>query len=68
MKASQRREEIVRMATSNGLASVDELSQVFDVTASTIRRDLAQLTESGRLARTYGGAIAVPLHREPSLN
>ncbi|WP_310114760.1 DeoR family transcriptional regulator [Pseudarthrobacter oxydans] len=27
----------------------------FEVTASTIRRDLALLTEQGRLARTYRG-------------
>ncbi len=56
------------MATSQGLASVEELSTVFEVTSSTIRRDLAMLTESGRLARTYGGAMAVPPHREVPLS
>lgn len=56
------------MALSNGLASVEELSRAFDVTASTIRRDLSALQKSNRLARTYGGVIAVsPLHRELSL-
>ncbi|NSC25193.1 DeoR/GlpR transcriptional regulator [Streptomyces albus subsp. chlorinus] len=65
--ASQaRREEILRLATT-GLASVDELSQRFGVTASTIRRDLARLTADGRLARTYGGAIALTAHPEASL-
>lgn len=68
MRASERREEIVRMALSNGLASVEELSRAFDVTASTIRRDLSALEKSNRLARTYGGVIAAtPLHRELSL-
>jgi len=68
MKASERREEIVRMATSNGLASVEEFSRTFGVTASTIRRDLSALEKSGRLARTYGGVIAVgSRHREMSL-
>ncbi|ANY09743.1 DeoR/GlpR family DNA-binding transcription regulator [Pseudonocardia sp. HH130630-07] len=62
-----RRDEIVRLATTSGLASVEELSQVFDVTASTIRRDLAQLTAEGRLARTYGGAMALSAHPETSL-
>ena len=62
-----RREEIVRLATSSGLASVEELAAVFEVTASTIRRDLAQLTAEGRLARTYGGAMALLAHAEPSL-
>ncbi|WP_270352975.1 DeoR/GlpR family DNA-binding transcription regulator [Microbacterium testaceum] len=68
MRASERREEIVRMARSNGLASVEELSRAFGVTASTIRRDLSALEDSNRLARTYGGAIAVRSHhREMSL-
>ena len=62
-----RRDEIVRMATTSGLASVEELSQAFGVTASTIRRDLALLTSQGRLARTYGGAMALSAHPESSL-
>ncbi|MET9359059.1 4-hydroxythreonine-4-phosphate dehydrogenase PdxA [Streptomyces sp. NPDC006617] len=33
-----RREEILRLATTTGLASVEELSRHFGVTASTIRR------------------------------
>ncbi|MYS74060.1 DeoR family transcriptional regulator, partial [Streptomyces sp. SID5926] len=62
-----RREEILRLATTTGLASVEELSQHFGVTASTIRRDLARLTADGRLARTYGGAMALNAHPEASL-
>ena len=62
-----RRSEIVRLAKTTGLAGVDDLAEQFGVTASTIRRDLAQLTAEGLLARTYGGAIAVHPHPEPSL-
>ncbi|MCV7228923.1 DeoR/GlpR family DNA-binding transcription regulator [Mycolicibacterium komossense] len=62
-----RRAEIVRLAKTTGLAGVDDLSDQFGVTASTIRRDLAQLTAEGLLARTYGGAIAVQPHPESSL-
>ncbi|WP_037138922.1 DeoR/GlpR family DNA-binding transcription regulator [Rhodococcoides fascians] len=62
-----RRSEIVRLAKSGALTSVDELSSLFEVTASTIRRDLNHLTERGLLARTYGGAIALSGHREPSI-
>lgn len=61
-----RRAEIVRLARSSGLASVEELSAQFGVTASTIRRDLGQLTEQGLIARTYGGAIALNPHPESS--
>lgn len=65
MKASQRREEIAQTALINGPTSIEELALRYGVTRSTIRRDLARLTEEGRVARTYGGAI--PLHREPPL-
>ena len=65
--AKARREEIYRLATTAGLTSVEELSQRFKVTASTIRRDLAVLNEQGKLARTYGGALAIGAHPEASL-
>ncbi|TDE88590.1 DeoR/GlpR transcriptional regulator [Occultella glacieicola] len=66
-KAERRRGEIVARASEMGLASVDDLAARFGVTASTIRRDLAQLSRSGQLARTYGGAIAPGEHVETSL-
>ncbi|MBF8188606.1 DeoR/GlpR transcriptional regulator [Nonomuraea sp. K274] len=65
--AQARRDEIVRLATTTGLASVEELSAQLGVTASTIRRDLAHLKAAGLLARTYGGAMAVVTHPEASL-
>ncbi|GAA5198096.1 DeoR/GlpR family DNA-binding transcription regulator [Arthrobacter gyeryongensis] len=67
LSAHARREEIYHLAVTTGLASVDELSSRFDVTASTIRRDLALLNGQGRLARTYGGAMALSAHPEASL-
>jgi DeoR/GlpR family transcriptional regulator of sugar metabolism len=66
-KALTRRDEILRMAMTTGLASVEELSAAFDVTPSTIRRDLTRLTTQGKLARTYGGAISLANNREASL-
>jgi DeoR/GlpR family transcriptional regulator of sugar metabolism len=65
--ARARRDAIVTLATTVGLASVDELSERFDVTASTIRRDLAALQEQRKLTRTFGGAMAVAAHPEASL-
>lgn len=62
-----RRASIVDLATSTGLASVEELSAQFGVTSSTIRRDLAKLTAEGRVARTYGGAMAMHSRPESSL-
>lgn len=66
-QSQARRSEIVRLAKTSGLAGVDELSVIFGVTPSTIRRDLGQLTAEGLLARTYGGAIALSAHPEPSI-
>ncbi len=63
----ERRAEIVRLATVSGLANVEELSTTLGVTSSTIRRDLAVLTAQGKLARTYGGAMALVPHPEASL-
>ncbi|HSZ40823.1 MAG TPA: DeoR/GlpR family DNA-binding transcription regulator [Trebonia sp.] len=67
LKASQRREQIKRLTSAQGLVNVEQLAESFDVTPSTIRRDLSLLTERGELARTYGGAIATYQGREPSL-
>lgn len=67
LKASQRREQIKSLTSKHGLVNVGQLAESFDVTPSTIRRDLSLLTERGELARTYGGAIATYQGREPSL-
>lgn len=64
---AERRDKIVHLAISNGPTNVDELAAYFNVTSSTIRRDLARLTNEGRITRTYGGAIALVGHAEPSL-
>jgi DeoR/GlpR family transcriptional regulator of sugar metabolism len=63
----RRREEIVRLAETSGLADVTDMAERFSVSASTIRRDLARLESAGRLARTYGGARVAQSHSEPSL-
>ena len=57
MVSNFRQQEILELARSQGKVSVDDLAERFDVTVQTIRRDLAELTQSGRLARVHGGAI-----------
>jgi len=61
------REEIYHLVVTTGLASAEELSARLEPTASTIRRELALLNGQGRLARTYGGAMALCAHPEASL-
>lgn len=67
LSARERRERIWRLVSTSGLANVDAIADMFGVTASTIRRDLTQLSASGRIARTYGGAIATSRNDEQSL-
>lgn len=41
-----------------GVTQVEELADRLEVSPSTVRRDLARMTSTGRIARTYGGAMA----------
>lgn len=45
-------------------ASLDELSDKLDVSVSTVRRDLTQIEEKGRIRRTHGGARMIDQKRE----
>lgn len=47
---------ILETITSRGEVDVAALAQLFAVTASTVRRDLAHLEDQGLLSRTHGGA------------
>ncbi|GAB3286371.1 DeoR/GlpR family DNA-binding transcription regulator [Pseudoclavibacter terrae] len=67
LSAQQRRQDILQRTTAEGPSTVDDLATRYDVTPSTIRRDLTRLGEAGLLARTYGGVIAVNGHGESSL-
>jgi DeoR/GlpR family transcriptional regulator of sugar metabolism len=53
----ERRRRIAAVVDESGRATVAELSAAFDVSAVTIRKDLAQLESEQRLIRTHGGAI-----------
>lgn len=57
MLAAERRQNITAMAQKDKRVLVAELSQIFNVTEETIRRDLEKLEKEGVLTRTYGGAI-----------
>jgi len=49
--------EILEIAHLEGRVTVDDLATRLGVTAQTIRRDLADLDETGKLERVHGGAI-----------
>jgi DeoR/GlpR family transcriptional regulator of sugar metabolism len=56
----QRRHSIISILNEQGEVSVDELSNRFETSEVTIRKDLAVLEKTGLLLRRYGGAVAIP--------
>jgi DeoR family glycerol-3-phosphate regulon repressor len=54
---SFRQTEILDIARTEGRVIVDDLAERFNVTAQTIRRDLTELADAGKLDRVHGGAI-----------
>jgi len=57
MPQSLRQPEILELARHEGRVLVDDLAARFGVTVQTIRRDLSELAEAGRLERVHGGAV-----------
>ena len=57
MSQTFRHPEILEMARREGKVTVDGLAAHFGVTLQTIRRDLTDLAEAGRLERVHGGAV-----------
>ncbi|WP_210438779.1 DeoR/GlpR family DNA-binding transcription regulator [Nocardioides xinjiangensis] len=65
-RATQARHDAMVDLVRAGVDSVEVLSERLGVSASTVRRDLATLQRGGRLARTYGGALARDVFHERS--
>lgn len=57
MSQSFRLPEILDIARRDGKVTVEHLAEHFGITHQTVRRDLTELAEAGRLERVHGGAI-----------
>lgn len=57
MTQTLRKPEIIAIARRDGMVTVEGLVEFFGVTPQTIRRDLAELADTGQLDRVHGGAI-----------
>lgn len=57
MPQSARHPQILALARRDGRVTVEGLAETFGVTVQTVRRDLADLAEAGRLERVHGGAV-----------
>ncbi len=57
MLSSFREREILDIARTEGKVTVEGLAAHFNVTVQTIRRDLNEMANAGRLERVHGGAV-----------
>ena len=59
MFLEERQAKILELLTEHGKVLVKELAEMFNVTEDSIRKDLTALENSGKLKRTYGGAVTL---------
>lgn len=67
LKKTTRQETILSELRAKPGARLGELADLFGVSKETIRRDLAEMSDRGLLARTYGGALPAYLNHEPDI-
>jgi DeoR/GlpR family transcriptional regulator of sugar metabolism len=60
MLSAERKQLIVESIGRDGRVVAAELSQRFDVSEDTIRRDLRELAAEGLVHRVHGGALSLP--------
>ena len=60
-----RLEDMERYIRERGTVSMNELSGRFDISVTTLRRDLAVLRSKGAIEKVYGGVTAMPGEQEP---
>lgn len=59
-----RHDAMIGLVRDRGVTDVETLAARLAVSTSTVRRDLSTLQQQGRLARTYGGALATDVFHE----
>lgn len=59
MAGHERLDEIAALVDERGYASVRQLSEMFNVSDVTIRRDLQRLDQDNRLRRKFGGGVSL---------
>lgn len=64
MRSEERRTRIRGLLQARPV-TVEEMAALFDVSPSTVRRDLAALSDEGTVVRTYGGALSAAPGEQP---
>lgn len=67
-RKSVRQDAILAALERNPALRVFQLAEELGVSTETVRRDLTELESTGRLSRTYGGAVKTTSRFEPALN
>ncbi len=62
---SQRQSGILKLIEERGQITVPEVSDLFNVSKVTARRDLIEMAERGEIRRTHGGALLGATPTEP---
>ena len=65
MLTEERRQAILERLDRDGKVVVAELSASLDVSLDTVRRDLQELAEAGRVRRVHGGALPPAIGSRP---
>jgi len=66
MSSNTRLTQIIKLVEESGFVSVADLSRIFQVTETTIRRDLLLLSQQKLIQRTHGGAYALRVTCTPN--
>lgn len=67
LRKSERHERILQLLVTNPTIRATQLASELSVSTETMRRDLSELDDAGRINRTYGGAVR-SLRFEPQLS
>lgn len=59
MLQQERFDSIMEMLKNNSAVKVSDLSNILKVSESTVRRDITDLAEAGKLKKVFGGAVSV---------
>lgn len=59
MKKESRESRIISLLELHGTMSISQLSDILDTSASTLRKQLAEMQNKGLIIRTYGGIMSV---------
>ena len=57
MLAKERQDNILQLIEENGAVVTTQLSEKYNVSVETIRKDIIVLEKQGRLVKTHGGAV-----------